>query len=50
MSHKELVQLILDAGFDSGWALMGETLTLWEHAENPPKPLTKPDEAAPTAS
>jgi hypothetical protein len=39
-----------DAKFDSGWVLTGETLTLWEHAENPPKPLTKPDEAAPTAS
>ena len=48
MTHKELVQLLLDAGFESGWALQGETLILWEHTENPPKPLVKPNEAAPT--
>ena len=48
MTHIELIALLIDAGFDSGWALSGETLTLWEHAENPPKPLTKPDEVAPT--
>ena len=48
MSHEELVQLLLDAGFESGWVLTGETLTHWEHTENPPKPLVKPDEAAPT--
>ena len=47
MNHKELVQLLLDAGFNSGWALMGETLTLWEHTENPPKPLVKPNETPP---
>ena len=45
MNDKELVQLLLDNGFDSGWALTGETLILWEHTENPPKPLTKPNEA-----
>jgi len=44
MSHKELIQLLKDAGFESGWALQGETLILWEHAENPPAPLTRPDE------
>ena len=48
MNHQELVQLLLDAGFNSGWALQGEILILWEHTENPPKPLVKPDEAAPT--
>jgi hypothetical protein len=50
MTHEQLVQLLLDAGFNTGWALTGETLTLWEHAENPPKPLIKPNEVAPTAS
>ena len=50
MNHQELVQLLLDAGFDSGWSLMGETLILWEHDKNPPKPLTRPkaNEVAPT--
>ena len=37
-----MVQLLLDAGFDSGWALVADTLTLWEHEEDPPAPLTRP--------
>ena len=43
MTHDELKQILLDAGFDTGWALLGNVLTLWEHAENPPKPLTRPE-------
>jgi hypothetical protein len=43
-----MVQLLLDKGFDSGWVLSDEKLILWEHDENPPKPLVKPNEAAPT--
>jgi hypothetical protein len=39
-----MVQLLLDAGFDSGWAVAGETLILWEHEEDPPAPLVRPAE------
>jgi hypothetical protein len=35
-------QLLLDAGYDSGWAMTGETLTIWEHEEDPPAPLVRP--------
>ena len=44
MNHEELTKLLLDAGFDSGWALLGDTLTIWEHDTDPPSPLVKPDE------
>jgi hypothetical protein len=43
MNHKELIQLLLDAGFDNGWVLSGDQLTLWEHEENPPAPLVRPE-------
>ena len=43
MTHTELVKLLIDAGFESGWALGGETLVLWEHDEDPPAPLTRPE-------
>jgi hypothetical protein len=35
-------QLLIDHGYDSGWAMTGETLVLWEHDEDPPAPLTRP--------
>jgi hypothetical protein len=38
-----IVQLLLDAGFDSGWVCSGEELVLWEHDENPPAPLKRPE-------
>jgi len=41
--HQELTQMLTEAGFDSGWVLQGETLVIWEHEENPPKPLTRPN-------
>jgi hypothetical protein len=44
MSHEELLKLLADAGFDTGWVLAGEELTLWEHIANPPAPLKRPDE------
>jgi hypothetical protein len=44
MTNDDLVQLLLDAGFDSGWVIAGEELILWEHTENPPAPLKRPDE------
>jgi hypothetical protein len=38
-----MVQLLLDAGYTDGWAMAGETLTLWEHDADPPAPLTRPE-------
>ena len=49
MTHDELCKLLTDDGFESGWALNGETLVLWEHEQDPPAPLTRPTELeAPT--
>jgi hypothetical protein len=42
MSHKELLELLANNGFESGWALNGETLVIWEHEQDPPAPLTRP--------
>ena len=36
-------QLLLDAGFDSGWAMAEEKLLIWEHEADPPAPLTRPE-------
>lgn len=38
----DLVQKLLDAGFDTGWAIRDGELVLWEHDEDPPAPLTRP--------
>jgi len=43
MKHEELCELLRDAGFDSGWTLEGETLTVWAHDTDPPAPLTRPE-------
>ena len=43
MTHLELVALLRDKGFTDGWALAGDDLILWEHDENPPAPLTRPE-------
>jgi hypothetical protein len=37
-----IVQLLLDAGFNDGWALNDETLVIWQHDAEPPAPLTRP--------
>ena len=42
MTHDKLIQLLTDAGYEAGWALLGETLTVWEHDDEPPAPLTRP--------
>jgi hypothetical protein len=42
MTHKELEQLLIDAGFNSGWVLFDTDLVLWEHEAEPPAPLTRP--------
>jgi hypothetical protein len=51
MSHQELIEMLLNAGFDTGWALAGEELTIWEHEADPPAPLTRPEatDETPTA-
>lgn len=37
-----LAQILIDAGFTSGWALQDEELVLWEHDVEPPAPLVRP--------
>ena len=37
-----MVKLLRDAGFDTGWALLGDELTVWLLDEDPPAPLTRP--------
>jgi hypothetical protein len=46
MTHDELLQLLADSGFSTGWVLSGETLVLWEHEVDPPSPLVRPDTTA----
>jgi len=38
-----LSNLLLEKGFTDGWVLSGTSLLLWEHDENPPPPLTRPE-------
>jgi hypothetical protein len=42
MTHEELLILLAESGFDTGWVLAGEELTLWEHDADPPAPLKRP--------
>ena len=46
MNHTELTQMLIDAGFDTGWAITNETLTVWEYDVEPPQPLTIPESLA----
>jgi hypothetical protein len=41
--HQKIIELLENAGFETGWVLQGETLTVWEHETEPPKPLTRPE-------
>jgi len=43
MIENPMVQLLIDAGFDTGWVIAGDVLVLWEHEESPPAPLAKPE-------
>jgi hypothetical protein len=43
MSHEEIVQMLIVAGFNNGWVLSGTELILWEHDAEPPSPLTRPE-------
>ena len=42
MTQQEMIDLILDAGYNTGFAVNGDVLVLWEHEEEPPAPLTRP--------
>jgi hypothetical protein len=37
-----MIKLLRDAGYETGWALMGDELTLWLLDEDPPAPLKRP--------
>ena len=50
MTHNDLIQLLLENGFDTGWVLTGEELTLWNHDTEPPAPLTRPEATDETPS
>ena len=50
MTHDELCQIVINAGFDSGWAISGDTLILWEHEQDPPAPLKRPEATDETPS
>jgi hypothetical protein len=50
MTHDELVDLLHEKGFISGWALSGETLTHWDNDQDPPAPLTRPEATDETPS
>jgi hypothetical protein len=43
MTPKDIEQMLFDAGFENGWALVDTELVLWEHEENPPEPLKRPE-------
>lgn len=38
----KLIELLRSEGFTDGFAFHGTDLVLWEHDEDPPKPLTRP--------
>lgn len=42
MITPSIIQLLIDAGFEEGWALHGESLVIWEHDVDPPAPLERP--------
>jgi hypothetical protein len=46
MTTEEIMQMLLDAGYTSGWSLVGTELVFWEHDANPPAPLTRPADNA----
>ena len=45
-----IIQTLIDAGFTDGWALADDVLVLWEHEQDPPAPLTRPEETDETPS
>lgn len=47
MTDDQIIQLLLDAGFNSGWAVSGGKLILWEHEQDPPASLISSNEDTP---
>jgi hypothetical protein len=44
MISNPLADLLIEAGFIEGWAVSDGVLILWEHDEEPPAPLVRPNE------
>ena len=42
MIDAPMVKLLRDSGYETGWALLGNELTLWLLDEDPPAPLKRP--------
>ena len=51
MTTEEIMAMLENAGFTSGWSLLGTELVVWEHDQDPPAPLTRPEatDETPTA-
>jgi hypothetical protein len=51
MTNQEATELIKNAGFEGGWTLIEDVLIQWEHDQDPPAPLTRPEatDETPTA-
>ena len=47
MTVEEIMEMLVNAGYTSGWAMLGTELTLWEHDADPPAPLTRPEPTEP---
>lgn len=45
-----MAQLLIDAGYTDGWGITGDVLVLWEHDDEPPAPLERPNNETPTTS
>lgn len=43
MISNPLAELLIEAGFTDGWAIVDDVLILWEHDEDPPAPLVRPE-------
>ena len=50
MTHLELIQILKDAGITDGFCLHGDTIVIWEHEQDPPAPLTRPEATDETPS
>ena len=46
--NTKLCQMLHEKGFSHGWVIQGDTLTVWEHEDEPPAPLTRPEPIEPT--
>jgi hypothetical protein len=40
--HQKAIELLIDAGYETGWVLSEGLLVVWQHTENPPAPLKRP--------